>query len=162
METYLKKFIRELHGHKDNLNEYIDQLYKDESRKNELNELLGELEKEGILTLQRADNKIYDARFTIKGKNISSSELKLSNKEELLVLINSIESIEKLFRKPDNEWEFYETIHDVKEFQEWLQQIIMYLQEIFDRTHDTFVFDTINSCKIHMDGANDRELFSDN
>ena len=32
------------------------------------------------------------------------------------------------------------------EFQNWLQEIKLELQGIYDRTHDTFVWETINLC----------------
>lgn len=148
METYLKKFMRELLEHKDNLNEYVDQLYADESKEDDLNGLIGALKKEGLLTCIYADNRAYDVAFTLKGKNLSASALKLSDKEELLILIDSIDGIGKLFHRLDSDWGVFEQIHDVLQYQEWLQQIIMYLQEIYDRTHDHFIGETINTCQL--------------
>lgn len=40
----------------------------------------------------------------------------------------------------------FERISDVPEFQNWLQEIKLELQGIYDRTHDTFVWETINLC----------------
>ena len=37
MEIYLKKFMRTLLDHADALNEFVDELYKDESRENDYN-----------------------------------------------------------------------------------------------------------------------------
>ena len=97
MDSYLKRFMRELLEHKNDLNEYVDQLYTDESREDDLNAMFGALKKEGLLSFIYADNRAYEVQLTLKGKNLSASSLKLSDKEELLMLIGSIENIEKLF-----------------------------------------------------------------
>ncbi len=161
METYLKKFMRELVAHKNDLNEYVNQLYADESREDDLNAMLGALKKEGLLSCIYADNRAYEVQFTMKGKNLPASSLKLSDKEELLMLIGSIDDIEKLFHRLEGDWALFEQIHDVPKYQEWIQQVIMYLQEIFDRTHDQFVLGTINSCQKHMNGTDDRKQFNE-
>jgi hypothetical protein len=161
MESYLKRFMRELLEHKNDLNEYVNQLYTDESREDDLNAMFGALKKEGLLSCIYADNRVYEVQLTLKGKNLSASSLKLSDKEELLMLIGSIENIEKLFHKLEGDWALFEQIHDVPQYQEWIQQIILYLQEIFDRTHDQFVWGAINSCQRHMNGTDDRKQFNE-
>ena len=161
MEYYLKKFMRRLMEQKDNLNEYVNELYADESREDDLNALFGELKKEGLLTCIYADNRVYDVKLTLKGKNIPASELKLSDKEELLLLIGSSEEIERLFHRLEGDLALNEQIHDVLAYQEWIQQVILYLQGIFDRTHDQFVWGAINSCQKHMNGMNDRKQFNE-
>ena len=45
MESYLKIFMRDLLEHKDNLNEYVSELYEDESKEDDLNALFGALKK---------------------------------------------------------------------------------------------------------------------
>lgn len=161
MESYLKRFMRELLEHKNDLNGYVNQLYADETRDADLNSMFGALKKEGLLSCIYADNRAYEVQFTLKGKNLSASSLKLSDKEELLMLIGSIENIETLFHKLQGDWALFEQIHDVPRYQEWIQQVIMYLQEIYDRTHDQFVWGTINSCQKHMNGADDRKQFNE-
>ena len=161
MEIYLKKFMRKLLEHKDNINEYVNELYADESREDDLNALFGALKKEGLVTCRYASNRIYTVELTLKGKNIPASELKLSDKEELLLLIGSIEEIEKCFHRVSVQRGIIEQIHDVLEYQVWIQQVTMYLQEIFDRTHDQFVWNTINSCQKHMSGRDDRKQFNE-
>ena len=161
MEVYLKNFMRELLEHRDNLNEYINQLYLDEYRGEELNALFGEAEREGFIDCIYADNRAYVVKFTLKGNNISPSDLKLTDKEELLMLIGSIGDVEKYFHREQSRWGLYEKINDVLEFQEWIQQIIMYLQEICDRTHDQYIFDSINACKVRMNGTNDKKCFNE-
>lgn len=161
MESYLKIFMRDLLEHKDNLNEYVSELYEDESKEDDLNALFGALKKEGLLTCIFADNRAYEVQFTLKGKNLSASELKLSDKEELLMLIESADEIAKLFHHLDGDWALFEQIHDVPKYQGWIQQIIMYLQEIFDRTHDQFIWGTINTCQKRMKGTDDRTHFNE-
>ena len=161
MESYLKIFMRDLLEHKDNLNEYVSELYEDESKEDDLNALFGVLKKEGLLTCIFADNRAYEVQLTLKGKNLSASELKLSDKEELLMLIESADEIAKLFHHLDGDWALFEQIHDVPKYQGWIQQIIMYLQEIFDRTHDQFIWGTINTCQKRMKGTDDRTHFNE-
>ncbi len=52
MEMYLRKFMRSLLDHVDTLNEFVDELYKNESRENELNAMFGELESENLINLK--------------------------------------------------------------------------------------------------------------
>ena len=159
MEAYLKIFMRQILEHKENLNEYVNKLYEDESQKENLNVLFGTLKKEGFLNYFYGDNRAYEVQLTIKGENIPLSELKLSDKEELLLLISSIGEIEKFFHK--SSLAEFELISDVPEYQNWIQQIIWYLQEIFDRMHDQFILDSLNICKKRMRGTNDRKLFNE-
>lgn len=86
MESYQKIFMRQLLEHKDNLSEYINELYNDESMENELNALFGELKREGLVNCIYADNRAYNVSFTLKGKHIKESELRLTDKEELVNL----------------------------------------------------------------------------
>ena len=159
MESYLKIFLRKLLEHKENLGEYVDSLYSDESKESDYNALFGELKSEGLLNVRFADNKAYTVQLTPKGKNLRASDLKLSDKEELLNLIDRTDEIGGLFHKLPSEWALFEEIHDVPEYQEWIQQVIMFLQEIFDRTHDQFIWESINACNRHMNGTDDRDIF---
>ena len=76
MESYLKKFMRELLEHKNNLNEYVDELYADDTREDDLNALFGALKKEGLLSCIYADNRAYEVQLTLNGKNLPASEQK--------------------------------------------------------------------------------------
>lgn len=53
----------------------------------------------------------------------------------------------------------FERISDVPEFQNWLQEIKLELQGIYDRTHDTFVWETINLCGNRLDGFTEKKYF---
>lgn len=111
--------------------------------------------------MQKTDNRVYNATLTLKGKCLTDAELRLSDKEELQLLIEKIDLIEKLFHKLPGNWGDFDVIYDVAEFPNWLQQIIMYMQSIYDNTKDKFVQDTINSCKQRMNGTNDRRIFNE-
>ena len=159
MESYLKKFMRELLEHKNNLNEYVDELYADDTREDDLNALFGALKKEGLLSCIYADNRAYEVQLTLKGKNLPASELKLSDKEELLLLISSIDDIEKLFHKNEGKRNLGEWIHDVPEFQDWLQQVMFYLQKIQDKKYSQYILETINEGR-NWGGITDRIVFN--
>jgi len=53
----------------------------------------------------------------------------------------------------------FERISDVPEFQSWIQEIKLELQEIYDRTHDTFVLETVNLCGKRLDGFTEKKYF---
>lgn len=158
MNSKLKIFMRNLIENKDTINQYVDSLYEDKND-DDINEMLGVLKKKGYINCLYADNRAYNVSLTFEGGNLSISDLKLSDKEELLILIDNIDEINKLFHSVDSYFD-YEEIYDIPKFQEWLQQIKMYLQNIFDDTHDTFILDTINICKSNMNGMNDRHIFN--
>ena len=159
MESYLKKFMRELLEHKNSLNEYVDELYADDTREDDLNALFGALKKEGLLSCIYADNRAYEVQLTLKGKNLPASELKLSDKEELLLIISSIDDIEKHFHKNEGKRNLGEWIHDVPEFQDWLQQVTFYLQKIQDKKYSQYILETINEGR-NWGGITDRIVFN--
>ena len=161
MEAYVKLFLKDLLANRDNLGQYIDLLYSDGHKHQELNEMFGLLKREGYISCIYADNRVYNVALTLKGKNLSDAELRLSDKEECLDLIEKIDSVEQLFHKLSGSLGVFEQIHDVPAFQEWLQQILLYLQGIYDKTHDKFVWDTINTCNRRMRGTNDRKVFNE-
>lgn len=81
-------------------------------------------------------------------------------KKDLIELIDSQKEIEKMFRPFDGGMgTSFERISDVPEFQNWLQEIKLELQEIYDRTHDTFVWETINLCGRRLDGFTEKKYF---
>lgn len=161
MDIYIKRFIKELLDNKDNLNQYVDFLYREEYKQVDLNEMFGMLKKEGYISCLYADNRAYNVALTLKGKSLTDAEMKLSDKEELQSLIEKIDAIEKLFHKLSGDWGSFEEIHDIPEFHNWLQQVIMYLQGIYDATNDKFILDTINVCNRRMSGTNDRKVFNE-
>ena len=84
-------------------------------------------------------------------------------KKDLLDLIKDIPNIESKFRKfvpeeglllPSGEF-----IYDVPEFINWKQAVLYELQDIYNRTHDTFVWNIINSTGIirRFNGRNGNE-----
>lgn len=161
MNRYIKLFLKELIVNKDNLGQYVDSLYHDEHKRQDLNEMFGLLKSEGYISCLYADGRAYTVTLTLKGKQLTDAELKLSDMEEIQMLIEKIDLIEKLFHKKSGGLIVFDEIHDVPEFQDWLQQVIFYLQGIYDRTHDKFVRDTINVCKRRMSGTNDRSVFNE-
>ena len=84
-------------------------------------------------------------------------------KKDLVALIEVIPEIEAKFRKfVPAEGEF---IYDVPEFIEWKQAILYELQDIYDRTHDTFVWKIINATgiihKFNGRNGNERKYFNE-
>ena len=81
-------------------------------------------------------------------------------KKDLIKLIDSRKEIEKMFHPFDgSKGTSFERISDVPEFQNWLQEIKLELQGIYDRTHDTFVWETINLCGKRLDGFTEKKYF---
>ena len=80
-------------------------------------------------------------------------------KEKLLDLINKTEEIERLFHSSTGSPSLY-VICDVQEFQIWIRALTCVLQEIYDRTHDKFIWNSINDLSdIHFNGWKDRNSF---
>lgn len=81
-------------------------------------------------------------------------------KKDLIELIDSQNEIEKMFHPFDGGMgTSFERISDVPVFQSWIQEIKLELQEIYDRTHDTFVWETINLCGKRMDEFTEKRYF---
>ena len=66
MEAYIKKLMRGILSHTDDLNKYIDSLYTDESIEDNINEMLGALKKDGLITCIYADNNGRSACRTFR------------------------------------------------------------------------------------------------
>ncbi len=81
-------------------------------------------------------------------------------KKDLIELIDSQKEIEKMFHPfDDNVGILFEKISDVPEFQNWFQEIKLELHGIYDRTHDTFVGETINLCGKRLDEFTEKKYF---
>lgn len=159
MNSKLKLFMRKLIENQGSINQYIDTLYE-KGNADDINEIIGILKQEGYINCIYADDRAYHVSLTFIGKNINYDDLRLSDKEELILLIENIDDINKLFHKNRGGYIDYEMVYDVQEFQDWLQQIILYLQAIFDRTKDTYIFNTLGICRSNMNGQNDRSVFN--
>lgn len=81
-------------------------------------------------------------------------------KKDLIELIDSQKEIEEKFHPFNGGMgTSFERISDVPEFQSWIQEIKLELQEIYDRTHDTFVWETVNLCSKRLDGFTEKNIF---
>lgn len=85
-------------------------------------------------------------------------------KDNLLALISQIDTIEAKFHHTPSSsgclMPSVDEIGDVPEFQIWIQNIQLELQEIVDRMGDHFVADTLECAKLHYDGWNDKKYFT--
>ena len=79
-------------------------------------------------------------------------------KERLLQLIDKTDEIESLFHQGAGSVPIL-VIYDKQEFRIWLQQLKLLLQEIYDRTHDAFIWDTINDVSANFNGWRDKTMF---
>lgn len=83
-------------------------------------------------------------------------------KKDLIELIDSRKEIEKMLHPFNGGMgTSFEQISDVPEFQSWIQEIKLELQEIYDRTHDTFVLETVNLCGKRLDGFTEKKYFTE-
>ncbi len=82
--------------------------------------------------------------------------------QELLNLIERTEEIEKKFRYVGgfSGIPSVEQIYDMQEFQNWIQELKFELQDIVERTGDTFVNDTLRAVSTNFNGWNDRKDFN--
>lgn len=83
-------------------------------------------------------------------------------KKDLIALIDSADEIEKLFHPVGgNGMPKVDTIYDVQEFQDWLQEVHLELRDIHDRTKDHFIWETLNVFNQRMNGWNDKQIFAE-
>ncbi len=81
-------------------------------------------------------------------------------KKDLISLIDSVDNIGRLFHPVGgNGMPTVNTIYDVQEFQDWLQEVHLELRDIHDRTKDHFVWETLNDFNQGMNGWNDKQIF---
>ena len=84
-------------------------------------------------------------------------------KEDLLLLINKTEDIEKLFHKSASSSGMatlsLDIIYDCQEFCIWVKEVTFELREIYDRTKDSFIWETLNELSANFNGWNDRRMF---
>lgn len=83
-------------------------------------------------------------------------------KKDLISLIDSMDDIEKLFHLVGgNGMPTVDTIYNVQEFQDWLQEVHLELRDIHDRTNDHFIWETLNVFNRGMNGWNDKQIFAE-
>ena len=85
-------------------------------------------------------------------------------RERFIELVEKISAIEKLFHRPASIYGLavptVDEIHDVQEFQIWLQEVTLEVQEIADRTGDGYASDTLRALTSPFNGWNDRRDFN--
>lgn len=160
LENYEKKLLIELIDNQGKLSEYVDFLYENKNEK-DLNEMFGHLKNEGYINVFYADNRAYIVELTHKAKHMTNTDLKLSDKEQLLLLIGKSDEISSLFHLVDGKTMAFEEINDVSQYQMWIKEIVFYLQEIMDNTNDNYIKDTINVCNKRMNGVDDKKKFDE-
>lgn len=107
MKKECEAILKNLTAHDDNLNQYVDQLYKNgEYTENDLNEIFGQLDNDGLVSCMYADNKVYSITLTYEGKHyFESSEEEIERKDPKLFISHSskdkeyVEEIVELIRK---------------------------------------------------------------
>ena len=85
-------------------------------------------------------------------------------KERFIELVGKVDEIEKLFHRtaptPGFTASGIDEIHDVQQFQLWLQEVSLEVQDIVDRTNDGFAADTLHALTSPFNGCNDRRDFN--
>ena len=161
MDKKYIEFFRKLLAESDNLSDYVDSLYKgDEYTEEDLNHIFGVLKNEGLIVCQYADNRAWVHSITFDGKHYFDDEDEA--KPRIAVLIDQMDEVERLFHPVGgNGMPVVETIHDVQDFQDWLQEVNLELREIHDRTNDNFIWETLNLFSRNMNGWTDKQVFAE-
>lgn len=161
LDKKYKEFFRKLLEETDNLSAYVDSLYLgDEYTDDDLNHIFGVLKDEGLIVCQYADDRAMVYGITFKGKQYFDEEDE--NKPRIAVLIDQMDEIENLFDATGgNGVPMVNTIHDVQDFQDWLQEVNLELREIYDHTKDHFIWETLNLFSQKMNGRNDKKMYSE-
>ncbi len=164
MNEMHKNFLNELLCNEDNLSEYVNSLCESNKfSEKDLAHIFGVLKSEGLVECSFADNRVWALKITFKGKHYFDNEgADYENVPRLIQLIDKLDEIEKLFHVVGGKgFPEFEEIHDVQEFQNWFQELKLELQDILERTHDQFVWETVNVCEKKMNGTTDRKIFSE-
>lgn len=163
MKEIYKRFFRDLLNHSDDLAHYVNELYEgDQYTNSDLNSIFGVLRKEGVVSYLEADNGVYCLSITFEGKHYFDGDTKKTD-NRLSELIDNIDEVELLFHhvpgislSPS-----CDMIHDIQDYQDWIMEIRLELQNIYDRLHDQFIWETIRVCDKKMNGYNDKQIFSE-
>ena len=161
MKRIYEDFFRMLLSNSDHLQEYVNELYSgDEFANDDLNQIFGVLKQEGLISCQYADNRAWVRCITFAGKHYFDDEE--SDKPRLIELIDQVSEVEKAFHTVGGGKGFpeVEEIHDTQVFQDWIQELIYELQQVFDATGDSFVKDTLNLVSHPFNGWRDRKDFT--
>lgn len=83
-------------------------------------------------------------------------------KDRLIALINQVDIISAYFKSSNSHEPFSatKTIYNVPEFAEWSQSLLLELQEIHDRTHDKYIWETLVTIKQGFNGWHDEASFT--
>ena len=83
-------------------------------------------------------------------------------KDHLFALINQVDIIRTYFKSsnPHEPFAATKTIYNVPEFAEWSQALLLELQEIHDRTHDKYIWETLVTIKQGFSGWHDEASFA--
>lgn len=83
-------------------------------------------------------------------------------KRDLLELINQIEHIKSLFHiSGGNGMPQFNVVHDNPEFSAWKQEVQFELQDIYDRTRDKFIWNTLVILEQDFNGWKDQKSFNE-
>ena len=152
-------FFKKLLEHSNELGEYVNSLYSgNEYTEDDLNELFGYLKRKGLVRVLFADNRAYEVSITFEGKHYFEGKEDSMTKYPLEVLIDEIDSVKSKFHKT-TEMQL-DTIHDVPEYMEWKEKVLVELRDIHKRTQDKSVWTAINKLEAPMNGFSDDEDFN--
>lgn len=83
-------------------------------------------------------------------------------KSDLLELVNQIEHIKSLFHiSGGNGMPQIQVVHDNPEFSVWKQEVHLELQDIYDRTRDKFIWNTLTILEQDFNGWKDQKSFNE-
>jgi len=83
-------------------------------------------------------------------------------KNDLLELVNQIEHIKSLFHiSGGNGMPQFNVVHDNPEFSVWKQEVQLELQDIYDRTRDKFIWNTLTILEQDFNGWKDQKSFNE-
>ena len=160
MDRIYIDFFRKLLEESASLSQYVDSLYAgSEYTQEDLNHIFGVLNREGLLVCSYADNRAWVHSITFLGKHFFDTDN--HNLPRLAELIDKSDEIEKKFHAVGFGATAVDTIHDIQDFQDWLQEINLELRSIYDQTKDHFIWETMNCINKPMNGWNDRKIFAE-
>lgn len=141
------EFFRKLLDNSENLSNYVDSLYLgNEYSANDLDHIFGVLKGEGLIVCVFADDRAWVKEITFEGKHFFDEE----NRYRIVALCKKADNIaNEYYPSSGKGYSTAEVSNRERIYQGWLQDVNHELREIYDRTKDHYIWETLNTVTLN-------------
>lgn len=144
--------------------QYMEKLFEgvDNKMDSRLRAMMRDLKENGYLTAKWASNVPYIIDFNEKAYALERKTAEKNMKGDLLELIAQISDIKSHFHlmRGDGMAQM-KVIYNTPEFAVWKQSVQFELQDIYDRTRDSFIWNALTDLKQGFNGWKDERQFNE-